>query len=260
MSLSLAEKFWNFLERRLPWLGTPGAIKAVVLMNALTFVLVTLDPAYAGMLALVPEKIMQGEVWRLVSYIFVPETRSWFWVFFLLMFMWFLANALEETWGGLKLNVFYLLGMFGCTIAAFFFGGGPSNTFLNLSLFFAFATVVPNYEIYLFFVLRVKVKYVAWVLGGIYLLQLAVLPLAAKMAMIASMANYLLFFLPGFVTTARQRNRDAARLRKFKEVAEDTLHRCRACGRTDSSDPHLDFRVAADGHEYCTDHLPARQN
>ena len=257
MTREPAGRFWDFLARRLPWVGTPGALKAVVLLNALTFLLVSIDPAYAGMLALIPEKIREGEIWRLVTYIFIPQTTSWFWVFFLLLFMWFLATALEEHWGALKLNVFYLLGMAGCTVAAFFFGGGASNTFLNLSLFFAFATIAPNYEIFLFFVLRVRVKYLAWVLAGMLGLQLALLPLAAKMAMAASLANYLLFFLPGFVADWRTRRRDAARLAGFRGVAETAMHRCRACGRTEISDPELDFRVAGDGEEYCREHLPS---
>jgi membrane associated rhomboid family serine protease len=251
-----AGKWWDVLGRRLPWLGTPGVLKAVVLLNALTFLLVTIDPAYAGMLALIPEKVRQGELWRLVTYIFIPQTSSAFWVFFLLLFMWFLATALEEHWGALKLNVFYLVGMIGCTIAAFFFGGGSSNTFLNLSLFFAFATIAPNYEIFLFFILRVRVKYIAWVLAGMLALQFALLPLPAKMAMAASLANYLLFFLPGFVRETATRRNDAARLRKFRSAEESTVHRCAQCGRTEASDPDLDFRVSADGEEYCTEHLP----
>jgi membrane associated rhomboid family serine protease len=251
-----AGKWWDVLGRRLPWLGTPGVLKAVVLLNALTFLLVTIDPAYAGMLALIPEKVRQGELWRLVTYIFIPQTSSAFWVFFLLLFMWFLATALEEHWGALKLNVFYLVGMIGCTIAAFFFGGGSSNTFLNLSLFFAFATIAPNYEIFLFFILRVRIKYIAWVLAGMLALQFALLPLPAKMAMAASLANYLLFFLPGFVRETATRRNDAARLRKFRSAEESTVHRCAQCGRTEASDPDLDFRVSADGEEYCTEHLP----
>jgi membrane associated rhomboid family serine protease len=251
-----AGKWWDVLGRRLPWLGTPGVLKAVVLLNALTFLLVTIDPAYAGMLALIPEKVRQGELWRLVTYIFIPQTSSAFWVFFLLLFMWFLATALEEHWGALKLNVFYLVGMIGCTIAAFFFGGGSSNTFLNLSLFFAFATLAPNYEIFLFFILRARVKYIAWVLAGMLALQFALLPLPAKMAMAASLANYLLFFLPGFVRETATRRNDAARLRKFRSAEESTVHRCAQCGRTEASDPDLDFRVSADGEEYCTEHLP----
>lgn len=250
--------FWSALGRHLPWLGTPGVLKAVVLLNALTFLLVALDPAYAGMLALLPEKVLQGEVWRLVTYIFVPQTRSWFWVFFLLLFMWFLATALEEHWGALKLNVFYLLGMAGCTVAAFFFGGVSANTFLNLSLFFAFATIAPNYEIFLFLLLRVKVKYIAWVLAGIIALQFALLPVSAKMALVASLANYLLFFGPIFVRQWSENRVNATRLARFKGEAPDTLHRCAQCGRTEVSDTDLEFRVAADGEEYCGEHLPRR--
>ena len=250
--------FWTQLERLAPWLGTPGVLKAVVLFNALTFVLVTLDPAYAGMLALIPEKVLQGEVWRLVTYIFVPQTRSWFWIFFLLLFMWFLATALEEHWGALKLNAFYLVGMAGCTVAAFFFGGLSSNTFLNLSLFFAFATIAPNYEIFLFLLVRVKVKYIAWVLAGLFALQFALLPLGAKMAMVASLANYLLFFGPAFLRQWHENRTNALRLAKFQGEAPETMHRCATCGRTEASDPELDFRVTADGEEYCAEHLPGK--
>lgn len=251
-------RFWVRLGRIAPWLGTPGLLKAVVLLNALTFVLVNLDPAYRKVLELDPAKILQGEVWRLVTYIFIPQTDSWFWILFLLMFMWFLAASLEEHWGPLKLNAFYLLGMTGCTVAAFFFGGGSSNTFLNLSLFFAFATIAPNYEIFLFLLLRVKVKYIAWVLAGIYLLQFALLPIPAKMAMVASMANYLLFFAPAYLREARARRRSETRLREFRAATPESMHRCRSCDRTEVSHPELDFRVAADGEEYCTEHLPGR--
>jgi len=258
MTAPNADKFWGFLQRHAPWLGTPGAIKAVVLLNALTFLLITVEPAYAGMLALLPEKVLQGEVWRLVTYIFVPQTQSWFWIFFLLLFMWFLATALEERWGALKLNVFYLVGMTGCTVAAFFFGGMSSNTFLNLSLFFAFATVAPNYEIFLFLLLRVKVKYLAWILLGLLGMQFILLPLSAKMALVASLANYALFFGPPWLHEIRHRRLDADRLRRFQADATETMHRCKTCGRTEVSNPELDFRVAVNDEEYCSDHLPPR--
>lgn len=258
MGGSEENRLWSRLGRLAPWLGTPGLLKAVVLLNALTFLLVNLEPAYAGVLKLDPAKILEGELWRLVTYIFIPQTESWFWIFFLLMFMWFLAGSLEEHWGALKLNTFYLLGMTGCTIAAFFFGGGSSNTFLNLSLFFAFATIAPNYEIFLFLIVRVKVKYIAWVLAGIYLLQFALLPLSAKMAMVASMANYLLFFAPSYAREVRARRRSEHRLREFQAGTPESVHQCRTCQRTEISHPELDFRVAADGEEYCIEHLPGR--
>lgn len=251
--------FWNFLARRLPWLGTPGLIKTVVVLNALMFVLLEIDPAYETALTLVPEKILQGEVWRLVTYIFIPETRSFFWILFALLFLWFLSTALEDLWGALKLNVFYLTGMIGCTVAAFFFDGGPSNTFLNLSLFFAFATIVPDYEIFLFFLVRLKIKYVAWGMAFIFGLQFIVMPAEAKMAMAVSLANYLLFFGPGFVAGLRSpRGRKGIAPARFARAAAEPLHRCATCGRTELSDPALEFRVTDSGDEYCLDHLPTR--
>ena len=257
MTDGAAEKFWAFLERRAPWLGTPGVLRAVVILNALMFALLALDPDYAEVLWLDPEKIRQGEIWRLVTYIFIPQTQSLFWIFFVLLFMWFLANALEEAWGPLKLNVFYLAGMIGCTAAAFFFGGAPANTFLNLSLFFAFATLAPNYEIFLFFILRVKMKYVAWVFAGFLLLQMVAAPLADKAAMVASLANYLLFFGPGFIKGRIEAESTRVRRKKFTAPAE-SLHRCAKCERTEVTHPDLEFRVAGDGEEYCAEHLPRR--
>lgn len=250
--------FWRFLERRLPWLGTPGLLKAVVLLNALTFVLISMEPAYRDVLMLDPEKIKAGQVWRLITYIFVPEATG-FWVIFALLFLWFLAAALEELWGALKLNVFYLTGMLGCTAAAFFFGGGSSNTFLNLSLFFAFATVAPDYEIFLFFIVRIKVKYLAWILAGLFLLQFLVIPMSAKMAMAASMINYLVFFGPNLLGSQTRRLSGVSSIKTRRDGhQEDALHTCASCGRTDLTHPDLQFRVAASGDEFCLEHLPPR--
>ncbi len=250
--------FWRFLERRLPWLGTPGLLRAVVLLNALTFVLISLEPAYRDVLMLDPEKIKSGQIWRLVTYIFVPEVMG-FWAVFALLFLWFLAVALEEFWGSLKLNVFYLTGMLGCTVAAFFFGGGSSNTFLNLSLFFAFATVVPDYEIFLFFIVRIKVKYLALILAVLFLLQFLVIPTAAKMAMAASMINYLIFFAPQFLDVHRLRRLSGNTGKsRADEPWEEALHTCASCGRTDLTHPELQFRVTSSGEEFCIEHLPPR--
>jgi hypothetical protein len=87
---------------------------------------------------------------------------------------------------------------------------------------------------------------------------MAAAPLADKAAMLASLANYLIFFLPGFVMDWRTQQRDAVRLAKFRTTVEDSVHRCRTCDRTEISHPELDFRVASDGEEYCAEHLPKR--
>ena len=80
-----------------------------------------------------------------------------------------------------------------------------------------------------------------------------------RMAVIASLANYLLFFGPEIVRNARQRNTVRRRRQRYEESAvpaDAPLHQCVVCRRSDVSNPELDFRVGRDGNDYCTEHLP----
>jgi hypothetical protein len=207
---------------------------------------------------------MQGEVWRLVSYLFIPSFGGifgeWLTVLIYLMFLWFVGNGLEEAMGPFKLTIFYLLGMIGTTIAAFFFGANFSNAMLNSSMFFAFARFYPDLMIYLFFILPVKVKWMAWISAALLLLGFLTGTWSYRAAVLAAMANYLLFFGADIIRDARHRTEVTARRRKFERdthVTEDEpMHRCATCGRTELVAPELDFRVARDGNEYCLEHLP----
>ncbi|MDP9254379.1 MAG: rhomboid family intramembrane serine protease, partial [Verrucomicrobiota bacterium] len=114
------------LERRLGFLAIPGLIRIIVAFNALVFVLVRLNPDFQFVLDLNPARIMHGEVWRLVTYIFLPQTFSFLWVVFVLWFLWFIGEGLEQAWGAFRLTLYFLVGMIGTTIAAFFFGSNFS--------------------------------------------------------------------------------------------------------------------------------------
>ena len=150
--------------------------------------------------------------------------------------------------------------MIGTTIAAFLFGAQFSNTMLASSLFFAFATFYPNEQIYLFFFLPVKVKWLAWVSAGLLFFGFAANPNSYRVALIIAFANYLLFFGPELLRAVRNRQEVASRRRRFEENArpgEETLHRCATCGATELTNPNLEFRVSRDGEEYCLAHLPS---
>ena len=249
------------LERHLARFAIPVLIRYVVALNALVFILVTLSPEYARVLALDPAAILRGEVWRLASWIFLPQTQSFFWIIFYLMFTWWLGDLLEQSWGAFRLNAYYFLGMALCIASALLFGASGGNLFLNLSLFLAVATLAPNLEILLFFILPVKLKWVAIFSlifpAGILLLG----PLAEKMVVVMCLGNYLLFFAPAYFRGAlasRQVRGRRARFDAAKRPDTESLHRCAACGATEHTSTDADFRVAADGHEYCTAHLPGR--
>ncbi len=250
------------LERALARFAIPGLIRYVVALNALVFVLVTLNEGYASVLTLDRAEILQGEVWRLVSWIFLPETDSFFWIFFYLLFTWWLGETLEQSWGTFRLNAYYFLGMLLCVGSALIFGASGGNMFLTLSLFLAVATLAPNYEILLFFILPVKLKWVALfsliLPAGVFLFG----ALPEKMIIAMCLGNYLLFFGPAFVRSLIDKREVRVRKARFEEAslpASETLHRCEICGANEVTEPEAEFRVAADGKEYCTLHLPSRK-
>ncbi len=259
----------HHLERRFGSLAIPGLIRIVVVFNVLVYLLLQTRPEMIDMLTLRPDRVMAGEVWRLVTYVFIPQvatsgTFSVLWMFFYLSLLWLFGDGLEQAWGSFKLNVYYFLGMAGTTASALLLGSSDATgVFLNLSLFFAFATLFPNYPFQLFFVLSVPVKWLALIALFLVLMQLLGGSMLERLIIVVSLANYLLFFGREWVRLWREQGRVAARQQKFQmaaKVEEDmALHHCKICGRTELTAPDFEFRVASDGEEYCHLHLPSRR-
>ena len=250
-------------ERRFGFLGIPGLIRIVVGFTALVFLLVRLNPDFGFMLDLDPARVRHGEIWRLVTYIFLPQTSSFLWIILLLWFLWFIGEGLEQAWGAFRLTLYFFVGMIGTTAAAFFFGARFSNSMLFASLFYAFARFYPDQVIYLFFVLPVKIKWVAWVSAAFLLFGFVVGSNSYRMAVVAALSNYLIFFGPEIIYEVRHRSEVAARRKHYAQQSRseaEPLHKCAVCGATELSDPNLDFRVARDGEEYCIAHLPRAQS
>ncbi len=254
------------LDRTFSRFAIRGLIRYIVALNALVFILVTVSPEYADALSFNSAAIQRGEVWRLVSWIFLPNTQSPLWVLFYLMFTWWLGDILEATWGSFRLNAYYFLGMFLCIASAPLSktpdGNLYFNLYLNLSLFLAVATLVPNMEILLFLILPVKMKWVA--IFSLIFPALAILtaPLLEKLAIILCLGNYLVFFGPSYFKGTLNAKKNSERQRRFersKIPANAALHTCVVCGATEVTHPDAEFRVSSDGHEYCVDHLPVRR-
>ena len=262
------------LERRFGHLAIPGLMRVVVMFNVLVYLMMWSKPAFVETLTLRPERVLAGEPWRLVTYIFIPAATAGGRVnmiplnllFALLYFnfLWFMGEGLERAWGSFKLNLYYLLGMVGTTVAVFFFGAGDvTGIFLNMSIFFAFATLFPNFPILLYFIIPVPAKWIALFSLCVLGFNFADGSMSVRLAIAVAFANYLLFFGYEWVKIWREQGRTVARRQQFQMAARkddaETLHLCKACGATEVSAPEKEFRVAADGEEYCLTHLPSRQ-
>jgi len=251
----------NFLEKSERALGRfaiQHLMRYVVALNALVYLLLLTSPGYRELLELNRAAILNGEIWRLVTWIFLPNTSSPLWILFYLMFTWWVGETLESIWGTFRLSAYYLIGVIGCALAAFLFGASGGNYLLVLSLLLAIATLAPDQEI-LLLVFPVKLKWVALISiifpwGLLFVTE----PLGFKAMILICLGNYLLFFGPHLLTLLKS-GQMLSKLPKPGRKTPDsteTLHRCEACGITEVSHPNADFRVAPDGKEYCKPHLP----
>ena len=115
-------------------------------------------------IALVPTKVLHGEVWRLVTFLCEPPTNNLVFAFFFWYLFFLMGTALESTWGVFRYNVYLLVGWAATVAVSFIQPEAPASAgFLQGSVFLAFAYLYPNFQLLLFFILPVKVKWLAHV-------------------------------------------------------------------------------------------------
>jgi membrane associated rhomboid family serine protease len=190
------------LERNLGRFAIERLPTFIVGGMALVFVLAQAKPELIDHLTLDPARALK-EPWRFVTYLFIPTSTNLIWVLFSLYWTWLVGQNLENEWGAFKLNLYYFLGALGTTAAAWITKEPQGNFWLNTSLFFAFATVFPNYEIYIFFVIPIRVKWLGLLTLAFVGFQFVVGDLGVKTAIAVALGNYLLFFGGHLVRLAR---------------------------------------------------------
>ncbi len=185
----------NQIERKMGRHYIPNLMKYLCFAMLGVFVLEYLPLKNSAWLLLYFNRdlIMQGQIWRLITFIFLPPTGNLLWILFSLYFYYFLGTSLENHWGGARFNIYYGLGVIG-NIVSGFLTGFATNTYLNTSLLLAFAVLYPNMEFTLFFFLPVKVKWIGWAWGAYLIYQLIVIPWEYKVGLVLSFLPFLLFF------------------------------------------------------------------
>ncbi len=256
-----------------PNLGLPRLILYVIIGNVLVFGLdLFSNGTFSPLLIFSSRDILRGEVWRLVTFIFVPSSSNPVYLALGLYFTYFIGTALEREWGTVKFTLFYLMGVV-FNIAVGFVAGYATMHYVELSLFFAFATLFPDVQFMLFFFLPVKAKWLAWLDAAFFLLE--EIRLAAggaylyMLVPLAAILNYFLFFwseIRSYVgrNIRRARHQSSKQTIDFKAAqrkAKETrgyMHKCAVCGKTDADDPNMEFRYCSkcDGYYcYCMDHI-----
>ena len=222
-----------------------------------------------------PALILKGQVWRLLSWVIIPPNDNIIFVIFMMLLYYSLGNTLESYWGAFRYNVYIFSGILFTVIGAFIvngliggitgFGSLYSTYYINMSIFLACASIMPDYQLLLYGIIPIKMKWLA-VLDVVLLAVDAVQGgLIIRIVIIASFLNFIIFFFCNRNLRGHS-PKQAARRKKFqKQISRPqnqyvggAKHRCAVCGRTELDNPTLEFRYCSKcngNYEYCQDHL-----
>ena len=230
--------------------------------------------------------ILQGQVWRLITYPLTYRIDNLLLMAVSLFCYYSIGRAIETIWGSLRFNLFYVSGVILMDVYCMLFGGYASVTYLNLSLFLSYATLFPDAQFLMFFIIPVKAWIFALVDLAIVIMDLIVYPFPYNLFSVISLANYFLFFgkdvlnvvplswriklsrlfkkQPAAPKRPKVIQFDAAAYQAAKEAQKAAYtHRCTVCGRTDVSNPELEFRYCSrcKGYYcYCEDHISSHSH
>jgi hypothetical protein len=213
---------------------------------------------------LIPSLVFKGQVWRLFSFLFIPPITNPIFAFFGWYFFYLMGTALENQWGVFRYNLYLLIGCLATVLVSFLFPDYPAtNGFIGGSVFLAFAFLYPEFQILLFFILPIRIKWLALATWIFYFLVLAFGNWSQRFLMLASVCNFLLFFWRDIIAKIKYGRKKMANQVADIAAKNEPLHRCLVCGATDKTHPGLEFRYCGDCRPvscYCINHLTGHQH
>lgn len=259
------------LEKRYGHYALPGVTLWLLAGQAMVFLAQYVGPnagaggAIAQSLALDPQKVYDGEWWRLITFPFLaPLGQFPLLVIFFFWFLYFIGTTLEGAWGVFRYNVYLGLGYLATVAAAFLAdaiqpgSGLIVGDYVYGSLFLAFARLYPEFEIYLMLILPVKIKWLARIQWAWYWFVAIAGDWHMRLMALAAILNYVVFFGREVFSEAKQGHRRMKHKAKTLNVQEKVMHECAVCGLTSDMAPKTAFRYCSKcvGQRcYCPDHL-----
>jgi hypothetical protein len=246
------------LERKFRRYAIPNVTLYLVIGQVLLYFMDYSGQFDLGRVELVPELVLAGEYWRLVTFLLIPPLTNVFFAFFAWYLFYLMGSALENHWGTFRYNVFLLIGYFTTVAVSFIIpGSAATNLFLGGSIYLAFAFLYPDFVLYIFFILPVKIKWLAlitWIGYGWGLLTGSGM---TRLMVLASISNFLIFFGRDILWKIKTGKRKMAEQAREISGKREAFHRCTVCGKTDLSDPQMEFRYCPDcgGLGYCKEHI-----
>ncbi len=208
----------NKFERKHPKFGISNLMIYLVVAMLFVYVFDRAMPnqSLSSLLYFDSALILEGQVWRLITFIFLPPASDIVFIIFALYFNYLIGTSLEIEWGTCTFTIYYIIGIIGAIISGFI-TGSTTNVYLNLSLFFAFAILFPDFQIMLFFILPIKIKYLAFLNGLYFIVELIIGSWSQRAAIIASLINLIIFFSGTFIQNIKRQTQYRKTRKNFRQ-------------------------------------------
>ncbi len=265
------------LERRFGWLAIPN-LTAVLIAGQVALFAANLLPGGIAIdrVMLNPQRVVDGEWWRLITFLFAPPPTRSLLVVFYFMLMYLFGTTLENHWGAFRFTMYMLIGYLANVTAAFIAWGlgraqigifdaagvastgQATNQFLYASMFLAFARLYPDFIINLFYILPIRIKWLALIAWLYFAVKLATGDGMARLLVVATVLNYLLFFGGEHWRELRRGRRRRTFQAAAKQAAAAPKHACLICGRSTNDEPKTLFRYCTKCEGqccYCPEHI-----
>lgn len=268
----------NNFEKKFSKYAIPNLSLYLIICYGVGYIISFINPSFLSYLTLDPIMILHGQIWRLLTWILVPPSSSnLFFVLITLYFYYSLGTSLERVWGTYRYNCYLFSGMLFTILGSFIlygvfavsgagnvsFGALFSTYYVNMSIFLAFAATFPEMQVLLMFIIPVKVKYMGIIYGIYLILECFMGGVVLWFVIGSSLLNFLVFFITSRrAIIQRMSPGQIKRRHEFKSQVRHTTritrHKCAVCGRTEETNPELEFRFCSKcngNYEYCQDHL-----
>ncbi len=256
--------------RKHPDFGIPRLMLYVSIANVAFWLLGAVNPVLLSYLRFDPYLVLHGQVWRIVSFALYPPSTGML-AFIAFYFYYWIGSTLEQYWGTPKFNIYFFSGILLTLLYGFliYFITGIriqlNAEYVYLSMFFSFAAMFPDMQVLLFFLIPIKMKWLALVDAAFFILSVITTRFPVNLLPIVAVLNFFVF-CGGELLRAVPRRPSAGTVNfrrasaKIRREQRDRLytHKCAVCGRTDTDYPALEFRYCsrcAGYHCFCQDHI-----
>lgn len=277
--------FMTKLERKFGKFAIPNLTVTLIGGFILGYLIQIFNSGALELIALDPAKVMQGQVYRLITWVVIPPSGISIWIVLMLFFYFSIGKTLENAMGDFRYTVYIVSGIIFTDIGimltyivmkalgqaeileVFYMYGlyGASTYYLCMTMFLAYAFMFPEHQVLLYFIIPIKVKWMGYLDIAYLIVEIVRYGLAhyytGMVTVIMSVLNFIIFYLVSrnsrHLTHAHKKRR-----RKYRQEVRQTQiltrHKCAICGQTEEDNPNLEFRYCSrckGNYEYCQNHL-----